>query len=113
MIVAAVLVAGAFGAGLRVALTGLDAEFNRALVVTFAINVAGAFALGFLTGRDVDPDTLTVLGVGALGAFTTFSTAISHIEHIQRQGDGYRAAAFTTLLLIAVLGAAVLGRAIA
>lgn len=113
MIVAAVLIAAGLGAGLRATLTGLDADFDRALWGTFAINVTGAFALGVLIGREIDPDTLTVLGVGALGAFTTFSTAISHIENIQRDGGRLQAIGFTALLMIAVLGAALLGRAIA
>lgn len=43
---------------------------------TFAVNVAGSFALGLLVhlGRDWSSEARDAIGVGFLGGFTTFST---------------------------------------
>ena len=73
----AVLVGGALGTGLRLALDLLivhgDADFP---VSTLIINVVGAIALGFLTARlwpTARPWVRAGLGPGLLGSFTTFS----------------------------------------
>lgn len=41
---------------------------------TFAVNVAGSLALGFLVGLQVSPTLTAALGVGFCGALTTYST---------------------------------------
>lgn len=41
---------------------------------TLAVNVTGAFLLGWLVAGDGDRDVLWVFGTGFLGSFTTFST---------------------------------------
>ena len=77
---AAIFAGGAAGALLRV---WLSIEFPAAPGswpwVTFAINVSGAFALGFLLTRLQERLPLStyrrpLLGTGFCGAFTTFST---------------------------------------
>jgi CrcB protein len=77
---AAIFLGGAAGAALRV---GLDRAFPSPAAgwpwVTFAINVMGAFLLGYLTTRLQERLPLStyrrpLLGTGFCGAFTTFST---------------------------------------
>jgi CrcB protein len=70
--VLAVLVGGALGTGLRLA---IDLLVTQPLS-TLAINIVGAFALGFLTSRVWPSASGWVragLGPGLLGSFTTFS----------------------------------------
>jgi CrcB protein len=71
---------GAIGASLRHALQiAATRAFGYAFPVgTFAINVAGCFAMGvlvaWLTAREPNPASLRAfLAVGVLGGFTTFS----------------------------------------
>jgi CrcB protein len=73
--VAAILAGGALGALLR---TGLSVAFESPWV-TFAVNVAGAFALGYFATRLQERLPLSayrrpLLGTGFCGALTTFST---------------------------------------
>lgn len=88
---------------------------------TFAINIAGAFAIGLLAAFSVDRQLIhepwrLLLGTGVLGGFTTFS-ALS-FETLTLLGDGkvVPAAVYSGGSLIAgVLAAAagvLLGRAI-
>ncbi len=70
--------------------------------ITFAINLTGAFALGYLLTRlqeRLPPSTLRrpLLGTGLCGAFTTFSTVqLEALEMIDRHREalaaGYLAA---------------------
>lgn len=39
-----------------------------------AVNVVGAFALGWLLAGDPSPGAVTAVGTGLLGSFTTFSS---------------------------------------
>jgi CrcB protein len=99
----AIFLGGAIGAVLRV---GLGEMFPAAAGswpwATFAINVSGAFALGYLTTRLQERLPLStyrrpLLGTGFCGAFTTFSTMqvelLQMIDH-RRYGlaAGYAAA---------------------
>ncbi|WP_210365159.1 CrcB family protein [Bacillus sp. REN3] len=43
-------------------------------VSTIAVNLLGAFLLGFLTGKGIEGNAYLLAGTGFLGAFTTFST---------------------------------------
>lgn len=69
-------IGGGVGTGARAFLTVL---VPVPLVATFGVNIAGAYALGFvlprlrLSGRS-RVVSVSLLGVGFLGAFTTFST---------------------------------------
>ena len=69
--VAVALLSGV-GAVVRVALT--DTRPRDAHRTTLLLNLAGAFALGLLTGADVTGDGLLLVGTAFLGSFTTFST---------------------------------------
>jgi CrcB protein len=73
----AVIIGGALGTGLRLAVdTALPHASNEFPVSTLAVNVVGAFALGYLVAR-VWPTAVSWLraglGAGLLGSFTTFS----------------------------------------
>ena len=77
---------------------------------TLAVNVAGAFALGLLSGA-TDP-VMTVAGVGGIGALTTFSTLADDIRHLA-VGDPAKAAAYLAATLTVGLAAAAAGLAAA
>lgn len=67
----------------RAIATPFDGSFNRQLAGILAVNLAGSFVLGFLSGSSAN--TLLVIGVGGLGSLTTFSTFIAQVECIQRE----------------------------
>ncbi len=54
---------------------------------TFAVNVAGTFALGVLTGANVAGTALFVLGTGLLGSLTTFSTWMFETQRLAEDGE--------------------------
>jgi len=75
-----IAVAGATGSLLRYGVSGLmDDWLGPTVLGTFAVNVAGALALGLFLGvseeRFMAPALArTAIAIGFLGAFTTFST---------------------------------------
>jgi CrcB protein len=77
---------------------------------TFAINVAGSFALGAVLavapGR-WQPDVAAAVGVGFLGAFTTFSTFSNETVTLLRDGR----AAMAALYVAASVGVGLLAAA--
>ena len=74
---------------------------------TLLLNVAGAFALGLLTGADVTGDALLYAGVAFLGSLTTFSTWMADEARLVRAGD--RAEAGRLVVASIVLGLAAAG----
>ena len=79
-------------------------------LATLAVNLAGAFALGLLSGA---ADTVSmVVGVGGVGALTTFSTLADDIRELWASSAA-RAAAYLVATLILGLGAAAAGLAAA
>lgn len=54
---------------------------------TLAVNLAGSFCLGLLTGLSVTGDGLLVAGTGFLGSFTTFSTWMIETERLAEEGE--------------------------
>ena len=72
MAVVLIAVAGAAGVLARYGI----GQLTPSLWATFAVNVAGSFALGLLVhvGRDWSSEARDAVGVGFLGGFTTFST---------------------------------------
>jgi CrcB protein len=54
---------------------------------TFAVNLAGSFCLGVLTGLSVTGDTLLLAGTALLGSFTTFSTWMLETERLGEEGQ--------------------------
>jgi CrcB protein len=107
----------ALGGGAAVARFGLDAAVSgwagRELPFgTFAVNVAGAFALGVLAGTGAGADAVRLAGTATLGSFTTFSTWLLESRHLGE--DGRSGAMWLNLLvsLAAGLGAVAAGRAL-
>lgn len=75
---------------------------------TLALNVVGAFALGFLLATDAGNDTTTVVGVGVLGSLTTFSTFSLEVVESPRRNR----LVIVTATLVLGLAAAAAGHAL-
>jgi fluoride exporter len=107
-----VAVLGALGALLRFALDGaISARAGRDLPFgTLAVNVSGAFALGFLAGVSLTGDALVLAGTATLGAFTTFSTWMFETQRLVEDGESRGAVANVLVSLAVGLGAVALGR---
>lgn len=111
----AVLVGGAVGTGLRLAVDLLLPHGGATFPFgTLLVNVVGTFALGVLVGRawGALPEWLKAgLGPGLLGSFTTFSAvAVSAVE-LADTGAGLSAAAYVAASIAGGLLAALLGLA--
>lgn len=114
-----VALAGSAGAAVRFVVDGtIRARWaTRMPVGTLAINLAGSWLLGLLTGLVVfhhAPSQLTLIaGTGLCGGFTTFSTASFETVRLVQQGD-LRAAGTTLAVTVAgALAAATAGMALA
>jgi fluoride exporter len=114
--VVAIAVAGAIGALARYGLEGLVSRRVPTAFPwgTFAVNVTGAFLLGFLF--TVMTEQLTVatwlragITIGLLGAYTTFSTLSFETYRLLEDGALGLAAANVLGSLAAGLGAVYLG----
>lgn len=91
-------VAGFFGSIARYAVTGAVSRVDESFPWgTFAVNITGSFALGFLVAtfshRFVShPDLRVAATVGFLGAYTTFSTlTLETFELAETQDWGWAA----------------------
>ena len=93
---AAVMLGGAVGTGLRMALAAwCAAKYGEAFPIgTLVVNVAGSFAIG-VSAALFDPHGLArqVIMVGVLGGFTTFSAFSLGTLHLLSAGEWGRAAA--------------------
>jgi len=124
-------VAAAICAAFRGALSASE-SFDQQLIAVLAINVVGAFALGFLVQTEgwefsvgsesstatlpvvgTQTDRAAIFGVGGLGAFTTFSTAIAHIERVGRDVGNRRSLGLGVAMFVLIIGAAALGGVLA
>ena len=117
------MLAGAFGALARYAMTlaiqnwmaGRDAAHFP--LATLVINVLGSFLLAFLVTlvtRDLlKPEWLLILGTGFLGAFTTFSTFELESEYLLSQGHWTAASVYILGNLVLGFAAIFAGRALA
>ncbi|GAA4410049.1 hypothetical protein GCM10023148_01050 [Actinokineospora soli] len=77
---------------------------------TFAVNVAGSFALGALTGVGMELHLL--LGTGLCGALTTYSTFSYETLRLARTGAPLLAAANVVAAVAGGLAAVVAGTAL-
>ncbi|MBW8794514.1 MAG: fluoride efflux transporter CrcB [Streptomyces sp.] len=84
---------------------------------TFVVNVMGCLILGLLTGAvsagAAGPHLQLLLGTGLCGALTTYSTFSYETLRLTETGAGLYAAANVVASLVAGLGAAFAGAAIA
>jgi fluoride exporter len=113
---AAVLVGGVVGTGLRLAIDAAiphgDTEFPLS---TLVINAVGAFLLGAVVARiwSTAPSWLRAgLGAGLLGSFTTFSAFAVSLVSLTAAGEVVPALGYLGLTLVLGLGAAWLGLAL-
>ncbi|WP_374108545.1 CrcB family protein [Isoptericola sp. S6320L] len=113
-----VAVGGAVGSCLRYAVSlALPAEPGGWPWATFAVNVVGAFALGWLLealavhGRETDRLRRLRLfgGTGVLGGFTTYSSLALDVETLLSGGQWHTALAYGGATLLLGLVAALLG----
>ena len=111
---AGVAVLGGAAALLRFLLDGFVASrAGRELPFgTFAVNISGAFLLGFLSGVSLSGDALVLAGGAALGSFTTFSTWMFETQRLAEEGEAGAGAGNIVLSLAVGLGAVALGRLI-
>jgi CrcB protein len=106
---------GAVGSGLRYQLgQWFPTAAGTFPATTFAINVAGAFALGVLyawLARRAQEDSWrrALIGIGFMGAFTTFSTLCVDAVLLVRGDDVALAAAYVLASVAAGLVAAAAG----
>lgn len=82
---------------------------------TFAVNVSGSLILGVLVGGAgaVPGDLMTLLGTGLCGALTTYSTFGFETIRLVEERAGLFALANVIASMVAGLGAALVGIAIA
>lgn len=84
---------------------------------TFTVNVAGSFVLGLLAAglRDhgVSPQVMALLGTGFCGALTTYSTFSYETLRLAREGSRFYAAVNVVASIVAGLGSAFCGAAVA
>jgi CrcB protein len=111
----AVAVGGLAGTGLRLA---CDLAFPHAdgelPVETLIVNLAGAFALGWLVGglwtRPTTPMWLKAgLGSGLIGSFTTLSAVMASLIALTRVGEPWLAALYVLISVVGGLGLAAAG----
>jgi fluoride exporter len=123
MNVVAIALAGAVGTLLRYGLSAwLEAALGRGFPYgTFAVNVAGSFALGWvaerLDGRVwLGADLRLVLGVGLLGGFTTYSSFSLEVLRLLQDREWLKAGLYAVgtfgLCLAASFGGYAAGRAL-
>lgn len=105
-------VLGGFGALARFGLTLAVADrFHPHLPLgTLAVNVSGAFLLGFLSGSSLGGDGRLLLGAGAIGSYTTFSTWMLETQRVGEAGKRRLATVNVVLSIALGFGAAALGR---
>jgi CrcB protein len=110
---AAVLVGGVVGTGLRLAIDAAVPHTDTSFPLsTLVINSVGAFLLGALVARlwATAPSWLKAgLGAGLLGSFTTFSAFAVSLVSLTASGEWMTALGYLGLTLVLGLGAAWLG----
>jgi CrcB protein len=79
---------GAVGAIARFLLDGVVSARASSVFPwgTLVVNLTGAFALGFLTGR-LSGDAQLLVGTGLLGGYTTFSTWMFESHRLGEDGE--------------------------
>lgn len=112
--------AGFVGAVARYHLDGLFGRHSRSDFPwgVLVVNVSGCFLLGLLVTLFarryvVSEDLRLALTVGFLGAYTTFSTFAYQVLRLAEDGRAGVAAAYVAASLLAGIGAAWLGTALA
>ncbi|TYB66803.1 fluoride efflux transporter CrcB [Nonomuraea sp. PA05] len=80
---------------------------------TLTVNVAGSALLGFLAALPADGGLMALAGTGFCGALTTYSTLGYETVRLMEKGARFQAAANAVVSVVAGLGAAYCGAALA
>ncbi|MFB4283627.1 MULTISPECIES: fluoride efflux transporter CrcB [unclassified Nonomuraea] len=80
---------------------------------TLAVNVAGSALLGFLAALPAEGGVMALAGTGFCGALTTYSTFGYETVRLLEEGARFHAAANAVASVVAGLGAAYCGLALA
>ena len=109
----AIALGGAVGTLARFGISSAMLEMTaRFPVATLLINVAGSFAIGWLSGEwspVADPTLRAALTIGFCGGFTTFSTFSIETVRMLNGGDARRAATYVAASILLSVSAAALG----
>lgn len=108
----AVAALGSLGALARFLLDSfVSARAGRQLPFgTLAVNLSGAFVLGFLAGATLSPETYRLAGTALIGSYTTFSTWMLETQRLAEEGQWREGLANVVVSLALGLAAAELGR---
>ncbi|KAB8195280.1 fluoride efflux transporter CrcB [Nonomuraea phyllanthi] len=115
MTVVLVVVGAALGAPLRyLADRAVQARHDTVFPWgTLAVNVAGSALLGFLAALPAQGAAMALLGTGFCGALTTYSTFGYETMRLLEEGARFHAVANAVAGVVAGLGAAFCGAALA
>jgi CrcB protein len=80
---------------------------------TLAVNISGAFLLGFLGGLALSKDAALLVGTGFVGAYTTFSTWMLETQRLGEERQTWTALANIVVSVALGVAAAVLGQWVA
>lgn len=80
---------------------------------TLAVNISGAFLLGFLGGLALSKDAALVVGTGFVGAYTTFSTWMLETHRLGEERQTWAALANVVVSVVLGIAAVVLGQWVA
>jgi fluoride exporter len=80
---------------------------------TLAVNISGAFLLGFLGGLALSKDAALLVGTGFVGAYTTFSTWMLETQRLGEERQTWMALANIVVSVALGVAAAVLGQWVA
>jgi CrcB protein len=80
---------------------------------TLTVNITGSLILGIVTGAASSADVRLLLGTGFCGALTTYSTFSYETLRLAEEGARFYAAANAVVSVVAGLGAAFTGVAVA
>lgn len=113
---AGVVLLGGIGAVCRLlvdrAVSGRFTVTSGFPVGTLAVNVSGAWLLGFLGALALSPQVALLAGTAFVGAYTTFSTWMLETQRLGEERRGRTAAANIVLSVALGLAAAWLGQLI-
>lgn len=109
---------GFLGAVLRYLIGLIPLEMRSGFPAkTFAINVAGCFAIGLIAGfaekSSIDPHLILLLKVGVCGGFTTFSSFALETQGLISGGNTVTGILYASLSLVVGTLAVLLGQIIA
>lgn len=111
-------IGGFIGAIVRYQLTQVMAQFQWAVLATWAINVSGSFVLSWLYTMTLErypihPYLRLGIGTGMLGAYTTYSTFAVETWSLWAQHHPFLTVTYVVASIMGSLGAAIVGYRVA